>query len=562
MYGDLEQLLRRIEKLEIMEREYAALRQLLDAAANNENLDKYGAHALLYVDTVTRQIVDANPDAVNLLGFDIHELRAFRIDEIEVVTDEAGHATYTQNASQTEIYRCSYRHRDQHLIPVRVHRRLISDDSGGGLLQYSLEEISLRWKLWAELSRREDRDFHFREKLKNLNEINLELAEAESLHELCRLAIQLGMEKLDFDRLSIWFHDENAQVMVGTYGVDEAGAVRDERHIRWSYAHTPVVDFIEGRNNLLIVQDNAPIYNHLSQVIAYGWHVSVPLLHRGQCIGFMTADNFINRHSLKDYQPELLRLYGITVGHLAAHQRQLEAARQNQLELRLEQERNRMLETFIRDIGHEFRTPLSIINVKSYLIKKTEDASKRDQFAQNIQEQVGVISAMIDSLIYIVKLENGDNLKLSRVDMKSLVEAVVTGLTSFARGRMIHFQLLLPGVPPIQGDSEKLTRAIHEIAKNAVQYSPPNSTVTISLQGTAGHVILRIQDQGIGLAQGEIDKIFNRLYRVDQARTGRGAGLGLSIARRIVEAHHGTISVESAPGQGSTFEIRLPAPNG
>lgn len=556
MYGDLEQLQRR------MEREYTALKQLIDAAANNENLDKYGANALLYVDKATLQIVDVNPDAVNLLGFDIHELRAFRIDEIEVISDEASLATYTQNANQMEIYRCSYRHRDQHLIPVRVHRRLISDDSGGSLLQYSLEEISLRWKLWAELSRREDRDFHFREKLKNLNEINLELAEAESLHELCRLAIQLGMEKLDFDRLSIWFHDENAQVMVGTYGVDEAGAVRDERHIRWSYADTPVVDFIEGRNNLLIVQDKAPIYNHLSQVIAYGWHVSVPLLHRGQFIGFMTADNFINRHSLKDYQPELLRLYGITVGHLAAHQRELEAARQSQLELRLEQERNRMLETFIRDIGHEFRTPLSVINVNSYLIRRIDDSPKRNQFAQEIQAQVGVISAMIDSLIYIVKLENGDNLTFSPVDMKSLIEAVVTGLTAFAGSRMIHFQPLLSSVPPVQGDAERLTRAVHEIAKNAVQYSPPNSNVTISLQGAADHLILRIQDQGIGLAQGEIDKIFNRLYRVDQARTDRGAGLGLSIARRIVEAHHGTISVASVPHQGSTFEIRLPISDG
>lgn len=248
MSDELERLQRRIEALETIEREYIGLKQLLDHAAHNGNLDAYGGNAFLYVTQSTQQIVRASPKALELLGFTTHELYAHRIDQIEILSKVSpeDHVTYVQNASQEHIYSCTYRHRDGYHLPIRVYRRVLKTDNPDSLLQYTLDDLSLRKKLWQELSRREDPSFHFREKLKHLNEINLQLAEAQSLHELCKVAIQLGMEKLGFDRLSIWFQDEEARVMVGTYGVDESGVIRDERSIRWSYADTYVVDFLAG----------------------------------------------------------------------------------------------------------------------------------------------------------------------------------------------------------------------------------------------------------------------------------------------------------------------------
>ncbi|MBZ0280176.1 MAG: PAS domain S-box protein [Anaerolineae bacterium] len=675
MNNDLKRLQDRVEQLEAVERDYIGLNQLIDHAANNGNLDEYGGNAFLCVHQSTGKIEDASPQALALLGFTQDELRQHRIDEIEITSDDLpqNHVTYVQNTSQEHMYTCAYRHHDGYRLPIRVYQRVIHVDSDGTVLQYTLEDLSLRKKLWRELSRREDANFHFREKLKQLNEINLQMAEAKSLYELCKIGVQLGMEKLGFDRLSIWLQDEETQVVTGTYGVDEKGAIRDERGSKWSYVDTYVMEFVEGKNTLFVIQNNAPIYNHASQVVGYGWHISVPLLYRGRFIGFMAADNFINQRDLKDYQPELLRLYGITIGHLAAYQRELDTirklsdaiqhsdsmigilneeaiiefvngafvhvsgykaedvigkslafllpesgyqpiweaisnkiswqgeltqrkqdgqpyetivallpiktgdgvhnfvlvqediteqkrTRKYEFDLRLEQARTRMLETFIRDIGHEFRTPLSIIKVKAYLVQKATDDTRKGQLAAQIEEQADVISAMMDDLIYLVKLESESDAHRVSLDLKQITEDTVQDVATASRQKPLQWNRQLAVVPHIMGDAEKLARAIREVVKNAVQYTPANGTITVALSCAANQVHLRIQDTGMGIPKHEIEKIFTPLYRVDQARTERGTGLGLSITKRILEMHYGTITVESTPNVGSTFVIQLPLP--
>jgi len=673
MNDELKRLRDRVEQLEAVEREYGWLKQLIDHAAKNGNLDEYGGNAFLCVQQSTGKIEDASPQALALLGFTQDELRQRRIDEIEITSDDLpqNHVIYVQNTSQEHMYTCAYRHHDGYHLPIRVYQRVIHVDSDGTVLQYTLEDLSLRKKLWRELSRREDAGFHFREKLKQLNEINLQLAEAKSLYELCKIGVQLGMEKLGFDRLSIWLQDEETQVVTGTYGVDEKGAIRDERGSKWSYVDTYVMEFVEGKNTLFVIQNNAPIYNHASQVVGYGWHISVPLLYRGRFIGFMAADNFINQRDLKDYQPELLRLYGITIGHLAAYQRELDTirklsdaiqhsdsmigilneeaiiefvngafihvsgykaediigksltfllseaeypsiwkaisnkvswqgeltqrkqdgqpyetivalspiktgdgvhnfvlvqeditelkrARKYEFDLRLEQARTRMLETFIRDIGHEFRTPLSIIKVKAYLVQKAADDTRKGQLATEIEEQADVISAMMDDLIYLVKLESESDAHRVSLDLKLLVEDTVQDVATASRQKPLQWNRQLAVVPHVTGDAEKLARAIREVVKNAIQYTPANGTITVALTCATNQVNLRIQDTGMGIPKDEIEKIFTPLYRVDQARTERGTGLGLSITKRILEMHHGTITVESTPHVGSTFVIQIP----
>jgi PAS domain S-box-containing protein len=669
-------LQKRVAQLEHIEREYLGLKQLIEAAANNQCLENFGGKAILYVDAKTQQIQDVNPQAALLLGYSADELRTRRLRDIEITTKEddtrISVATYTQNASEEQVYLCLFRHRDELAVPVRVHRRLLNFKQDGTLWQLTMEELSLRKRLWTELTRREDQGFQFREKLKYLNEINVELGNAQSLHELCQLAITLGMQKLGFDRLSIWFHDETTELMSGTYGVDEHGVIRDERDVRWSYTDTYVTELMSGTSDHFVIHEKAPIFNHRSQIIGDGWHISVPLLHMGKPIGFMTADNFINQQPMKEYQPELLRLYGITLGHLTAHQRQrdtvrklsdaiqnsnsmvavldeqgavefvnaaftrisgynsdvligkplaflmpeaaypaiwqtissgvswrgelrqvkssgatyeticsispvftlenthsyvvvqediseLKATRKQQFELHLEQERNTMLKGFIGNIGHEFRNPLSVISLKSYLLHKIDDEAQRGALVEEVQQQVRMVGSMIENMIYIVKLETDTVLNKSGVDPKTLVENIVQHLAPMTREKRVTLQLRLSTVPATIGDAEKLNRAVTEVIRNAVQYSRPDSNVTISLSALGNQLCIQVADTGIGIAEDALDKIFNRLYRVDRTQSNRGTGLGLSIARLIVEAHGGTITVESVLNQGSVFEIWLPA---
>lgn len=556
--NELETLRQRIAHLEEVERAYRQVEQLVNYAAANRDLNEYAGSAVLYVDQHSGRIMDANSQALCLLGYDRETLCALTIQALEIL-DEAtasNRITYMLNTSEEQLYPCQYRHRDGYSVPVQVYCRLLGDAPDASVLHYTLEEQSLSRRLWHELTRREDADFDFREKLKQLNEINLQLANMPTLDKMCRQAILLGLARLGFDRLSIWFADRTTEMMIGTYGVDEAGQVRDEREARWSYRDTYVIEFINGRREQFIISEKAPIYNDRSEIIGYGWHVSVPLISAGQFIGFMSADNFLNRRPLKDYEPELLRLYGVTVGHLAA----LQQAKQQELALQLERERVHMLEAFIRDIGHEFRTPLSAITLKSYLMERMDDAARRAQIAGDIQAQVQAISAMLDDIIYIVRMETDVSFDLKRIaiDVSALVQDIAQRLAA-AISKPLHWQVRLDEAPPLLVDPHRLTRAIEELIKNAIEFTPEGGTITVSTHHDAEHQFsIRVQDTGIGIAASELGKIFSRLYRVDQARTTRGVGLGLPIAKVIVEAHGGQIVVESTLGAGSIFTIQLP----
>ena len=165
---------------------------------------------------------------------------------------------------------------------------------------------------------------------------------------------------------------------------------------------------------------------------------------------------------------------------------------------------------------------------------------------------------MVDDLIYIVKLESETKQDFASVDLNQMVEVTLKGLAHEVQKKQLQLQLQLTPLLFIHGDSEKLTRAVYEIIENAIQYTPMNGKLSISLNGLANDAYLRVQDTGIGIPDTEKGKIFDRLYRGDLARTKRGSGLGLSIAKLIVEAHHGTIRAESeGEGKGSTFIVEM-----
>lgn len=554
MVDQPEQLETRVKQLEF---DYERLKQLMDCVEAGQNLQLYTEDIVLYVDQQTRQIIDANPRAIEFLGYRPDDLRLCRVDELEMHSDPA-HAhrlSYRETSIDTQVYLCNYRHSAGFQLPVRVYQRLLTKD-GRPTLHYALEDLSLGMRIVRELNRREDADHQFREKLKILNTIHIELSAAQSLDDLCRLSIELGIRQLGFDRLSLWFLDSTSSMMMGSFGVDEQGRVRDERGQSWSFVDTYVMDILNGTRDIALTNHEAPIYNDKTEIVGYGWHIAVPLLSTAQVVGVMMADNFLNRQPMRTYQPELLRLYGVTVGNLAA----LRLAKQREIDLHLEQERVRMLETFITDVGHEFKTPLSIINTKSYLIEKVVDETSRSVLVKTVQEQAMVINSMIDDMLYLVRLGSGLELALRPVDLNGFIQQTLYEARSRAAARQIRWELKLESSWTIPLDTTHMKRALLEIVHNAIQYTEPGGQVSISLRPHKDTIGMCVEDTGIGIAPMHLDKIFNRLYRADQARSDRGTGLGLSIAKLIVEAHRGSIAVESVPGQGTTFEILLPRP--
>lgn len=244
--------------------------------------------------------------------------------------------------------------------------------------------------------------------------------------------------------------------------------------------------------------------------------------------------------------------YDIT--SLKAHER--EAFR-----LAVEQENLRIITNFIHDTSHEFRTPLTIIQTASYLLSRTNDANKRQERIDDIQEQIKHLSKLIDQFQLMVLLQSADYLDLTSADVNDVVKTAHESLGQRAYEKRLKIRLeLQPDLPSIRADMRQLHIAVSSLLENAILYTPEGGSITVSTSLGDRHICISVRDNGIGISPEDLPHIFDRLYKADKARplNHSGMGLGLAMAKAVVEAHHGSIGVESVPGQGSVFTVELP----
>ena len=231
-------------------------------------------------------------------------------------------------------------------------------------------------------------------------------------------------------------------------------------------------------------------------------------------------------------------------------------------ELAAEQQRIRVLRQFIRDLSHDFRTPLTVINTSVYLLQKIADPEQQRQQLGKLKTQTERLTQLFDELLTMTRLDSEvDPINLEPVDLHQLVCAIVDHEKPAAQ---VKYQTVnyapTPELPMIAGDETSLRRAISAVVNNAIIYTPERGTISLRTRQETDAVVIEVQDSGIGISEAALPHIFERLYRADDARSAHsgGMGLGLSIAKKIIEAHGGTITVESIYGQGSSFCLRLP----
>lgn len=229
------------------------------------------------------------------------------------------------------------------------------------------------------------------------------------------------------------------------------------------------------------------------------------------------------------------------------------------LELLLERERTDILTNFIRDAAHEFRTPLSIINTNLYLLDKMTEPERRAELQVRIQEQADSITRLVEVLSTMVRLDYGVNDELAPVNINNIVRAIFSRMQPALEEKSLTAQFhVSEHVALVNGDAGDLTLALSSVLENAIRFTGDGGEIRVSTERDADYQVITISDTGIGMDAEVMNRIFERFYRADYARTTRGFGLGLSIARKIIEYHEGEIQVESAPHAGSTFRIRLP----
>jgi two-component system phosphate regulon sensor histidine kinase PhoR len=225
----------------------------------------------------------------------------------------------------------------------------------------------------------------------------------------------------------------------------------------------------------------------------------------------------------------------------------------------------RVRQDFVANISHEFRTPLTAIQgfAETLLGGALEDAANRARFVEIIRDHAARLARLTEDLLKLSRIEAGQlQLECQMLSVHQVIESCVDTARLKAAHRELALELRIPaGLPLLRGDANRLTEVLQNLLDNAVQYTHAGGRIELSALHTENEVVLTVSDTGIGIPETEQQRIFERFYRVDAARSREagGTGLGLSIARHIVEAHGGRLWVESAVGEGSRFHFSIPA---
>jgi signal transduction histidine kinase len=227
------------------------------------------------------------------------------------------------------------------------------------------------------------------------------------------------------------------------------------------------------------------------------------------------------------------------------------------------------IQQFTADAAHELRTPLAAIRatVESTLMMPTLSEVEARDTLQTTRRQNQRLSQLVEDLLMLCRMDqltasSPPKLKGERVCLNDLVSDVAEELAALALATdvMLTSQMQVSSPLEVTGDVEQLYRLLSNLASNAIHYTPAGGKVILVLELSPHDALIHIQDTGIGISVPEQKRIFDRFYRVnsDRSRHTGGSGLGLSIANAIALAHYGSISVESEPGKGSRFTVRLP----
>lgn len=209
------------------------------------------------------------------------------------------------------------------------------------------------------------------------------------------------------------------------------------------------------------------------------------------------------------------------------------------------------------NVAHDLRTPLTRLRAAAELALH-QGADPHEALADCVEESERVLS-MLATLMDIAEAEAG-TMRLQRqpTDLCQLIREVADMYQYVAEDKKIRVDTELPANCEAQVDPDRMRQAFGNLLDNAIKYTDAGGAVTISAARVNGQATVRFKDTGMGIAEAEQDKIWDRLYRGDKSRSQRGLGLGLSVVRAVVQAHHGTVTVASQPGQGSEFSIVLP----
>ena len=216
---------------------------------------------------------------------------------------------------------------------------------------------------------------------------------------------------------------------------------------------------------------------------------------------------------------------------------------------------------FVANISHELKTPIGALAVLAETLQAEDDPAVVGRLADRMQTEAIRVGRIIEDLLDLSRIESQERPERELVAIQSVVGQAVERMRSLAEHRDISITPAeISGRPQVIGDRRQLVSAVHNLLENAVKYSDDGACVSVAVRHTGVWIEVDVTDQGIGIPARDLERIFERFYRVDRSRgrdTG-GTGLGLAIVRHVASNHKGEVVVSSREGEGSTFTLRLP----
>jgi two-component system sensor histidine kinase SenX3 len=216
---------------------------------------------------------------------------------------------------------------------------------------------------------------------------------------------------------------------------------------------------------------------------------------------------------------------------------------------------------FVANVNHELRTPIGALTLLADALAEETELETVQRLAGRISAEAGRAQTLIDELIDLSRVESNQHPSDVRLELTSVMEAATRRVLALSELRQVAVTTTIehPDLA-VNGSKDQLVSALVNLLDNAIKYSDPESTVEVRACASGDWAVIEVSDHGIGIPAKDLDRVFERFYRVDRARDRRtgGSGLGLAIVRHAVANHGGEVTVVSREGDGSTFTLRLP----
>jgi two-component system OmpR family sensor kinase len=285
-----------------------------------------------------------------------------------------------------------------------------------------------------------------------------------------------------------------------------------------------------------------------------------PLVEVEHIAGAIAAGDLSRRVPERDPRTEVGRLGRALNGMLGQIESAFRAREASEQNARRSEERMRQ---FVADASHELRTPLASIRGFAELYRQgaVPDEADVQRVMRRIEDEALRMGVLVEDLLLLARVDEQRPLEYAPVDLLQIAGDAVHDARAVAPDRRIELELLPSDTPPIvPGDEARLRQVAANLVSNALTHTPASATVRVRVGTDGATAVLEVADDGPGLTPEDAARVFERFYRADPSRTrsSGGTGLGLSIVAALVAAHGGTVEVDTNPGRGATFRVRLP----